>query len=356
MIEFNETRGRGIQEVDVFTAADALLAEGRRPTIERVRLKMGRGSPNTVSPMLERWFTTLADRLVGVKPAAGSPAGNDADGMPTSVRNAARLLWETARREAEEVQRAALESARDELQGREEALAAAQVTLTQREDAFALARTSLDVALTSAQQARETLDRQLNDHVLEAQRVRKGLEDEVKRLNALLAQAAGAQEQMRQDHAQIVTAKDQDLRQALERHAGQEKHMLAKVDRARQATRALESDLAKEQQRRTKFEESAAKRLEAELGRQAELRETSRESEARLRDQISTQKAELAHSHSATATARAEIDALKRRLEEEKSAHERTRDMLGASLSRKFTSNEATQAPAVKRVRRAPKS
>ncbi|MBS0427020.1 MAG: DNA-binding protein [Proteobacteria bacterium] len=150
MIELTEARGRGIQEVDVFTAADALLAEGKRPTIERVRLKIGRGSPNTVSPMLERWFATLGARVVGVKPAAGKPAGNDSDGMPTSVRNAARLLWETARREAEEVQRAALVSAQADLQGREEALAAAQAALAQREEAFVQARTSLDAALLAA--------------------------------------------------------------------------------------------------------------------------------------------------------------------------------------------------------------
>ena len=59
MSQVTELRSRGIQEADVFTAADALLAEGKRPTIERVRLKIGRGSPNTVSPMLEngsgRW-------------------------------------------------------------------------------------------------------------------------------------------------------------------------------------------------------------------------------------------------------------------------------------------------------------
>ncbi|SDC50077.1 replication region DNA-binding N-term [Variovorax sp. CF079] len=92
-----------VKEADVFEAADALLAEGKRPTIERVRLKIGRGSPNTVSPMLERWFATLGERLVGS--TSHRPAGNDPDGMPVGVRNAARLLWETARREAEEVQR-----------------------------------------------------------------------------------------------------------------------------------------------------------------------------------------------------------------------------------------------------------
>ncbi|CAN7751244.1 DNA-binding protein [Variovorax sp. LjRoot175] len=95
--------------------------------------------------MLERWFATLGERLVGstAGSASGRPAGNGPDGMPMGVRNAARLLWETARREAEEVQRGELESVRAELQAREDALAEAQTVLTQREEAFAQARASL---------------------------------------------------------------------------------------------------------------------------------------------------------------------------------------------------------------------
>jgi len=57
--------GRGVQEAQVWEAADTLLQEGLRPTIERVRQKIGSGSPNTVSPMLERWFATLGKRLNG---------------------------------------------------------------------------------------------------------------------------------------------------------------------------------------------------------------------------------------------------------------------------------------------------
>jgi hypothetical protein len=34
------------------SAADELIAQGARPTIERVPGRMGRGSPNTVAPML----------------------------------------------------------------------------------------------------------------------------------------------------------------------------------------------------------------------------------------------------------------------------------------------------------------
>lgn len=50
---------RGIQEDDVWMAAAQWVAQGLRPTIERVRLRIGRGSPNTVSPMLKRWVETL---------------------------------------------------------------------------------------------------------------------------------------------------------------------------------------------------------------------------------------------------------------------------------------------------------
>jgi len=36
---------------------------GERPTIERVRQQLGRGSPNTVGPMLDGWYGSLAKRL-----------------------------------------------------------------------------------------------------------------------------------------------------------------------------------------------------------------------------------------------------------------------------------------------------
>lgn len=38
----------GVPENDVFSAADAVLARGERPTVERVRLELGRRSPARV--------------------------------------------------------------------------------------------------------------------------------------------------------------------------------------------------------------------------------------------------------------------------------------------------------------------
>ena len=81
---------RGVQLADVSAAADELLSEGLRPTIERVRMKMGRGSPNTVAPMLETWFTGLGKRL------GFAPQGEEGKGVPAEVREAIESVWKTA--------------------------------------------------------------------------------------------------------------------------------------------------------------------------------------------------------------------------------------------------------------------
>jgi hypothetical protein len=79
------TNPRGITSTDVDRAADALLREGLRPTIEKVRAKIGRGSPNTVNPLLDKWWSRLAGRL-----DAGPAALHR---LPEPVLHAAEALW-----------------------------------------------------------------------------------------------------------------------------------------------------------------------------------------------------------------------------------------------------------------------
>ncbi|WP_051953372.1 DNA-binding protein [Xenophilus azovorans] len=353
MSEVMEFRGRGIQESDVFAAADALLAEGKRPTIERVRLKIGRGSPNTVSPMLERWFATLGERLVGTRARSGAAAGNDAGGMldvmPVGVRNAAKLLWETARREAEEIQRGELVSAREALQTQQDALAEAQAALAQREDAFAQARVSLDAALASSQQAREALERQIKEHAIEAHRVRTGLEDEIRRLAALLAQAAELQERMRREHADTLAAKDQDLRQAEARHDAHEKRLLAEVDRTRQAAKALEADLARERQRRIQSEEAAAQTLEVGRRTLRETQQIAQQVERELRERIAQQAGLLAQARAESSAVQQQLEHIDRELGEERKSHEETRRLLAGALSAVRGADKPQRKPTVRR-------
>ena len=337
MAEIQQFR-RGIQEEDVFRAADALLAEGLRPTIERVRLKIGRGSPNTVSPMLERWFASLGQRIAGgTNPSANLAAGNDADGVPVSVRNATRLLWETARREAEQVQQEMMEASRALLDEGGEALRAGQAELAQRETAFEQARVSLDAALASLQQVREALERQLAErtaeHVAESHRLRANFEQEIARLNALLQASYAGAETLRREHAEALAVRDKDLRDAEARHAAQENRMLTDVDRARQSAKQVEAGLAKEQQRRVQSEEAAAQTLEAGRRMLRETQQAAQQVERELRDQLVDQAGLQAQAQALVAALQERLGALQLQLGEEKKSHEGTRVLLATALA-----------------------
>lgn len=215
---------RGIQYEDVAQAADALLQEGARPTIERIRLRLGRGSPNTVSPMLEQWFGGLGQRLGG----AGTTPSDSA--VPAPVMQAAQALWIAASsaaaadaaqawaaRQAEQDAAAQdLETVRTQLQARELAL---HERLQAMETALAL----------STQQLRESNERAKVHQAAMAQReqelrdLRSAAQHTSERLTALQQQLEQAQEQAR------------DERHAIEaRHVASQRRWLEEVDRARQ--------------------------------------------------------------------------------------------------------------------------
>ena len=120
---------RGIQFEDVAQAADVLLQQGTRPTIERIRLQIGRGSPNTVSPMLEQWFSGLGKRL-----GMGNTPGQGAD-MPEEVLQAAKKLWEVAAAEAHANSEQFCVNERNRLDGESQSLEEANRQLDARENA-----------------------------------------------------------------------------------------------------------------------------------------------------------------------------------------------------------------------------
>lgn len=123
---------RGVQQEEVWTAADALIGEGLRPTIERVRLKIGRGSPNTVSPMLDAWFANLGSRL-GVTADKQTQNGE----LPVSVRQAAIKLWQSALLSAQGVAEQALFVAQQTLATQRTALEQQEADILSREQVFA---------------------------------------------------------------------------------------------------------------------------------------------------------------------------------------------------------------------------
>ena len=150
-----------------------------------MRQKIGSGSPNTVSPMLERWFATLGKRLDG---RGASLADGEAHQLPLGIVQAAKLFWDTARREADQVQVQKSETARRQLELQRQALARKDSELTQREVSFEHARVALDEALASSRQAVGAIETQmhaqqqgsarlLGDSEAEVRRLRKALEE-----------------------------------------------------------------------------------------------------------------------------------------------------------------------------------
>src|SRR5882757_7386702 len=82
-------RAPRISQTDVFRAADELLLEGHRPTIDRVRMRLGRGSPNTINDHLDAWWAKLGSRLRDVP-------GHEFPQLPERVAHALQHLWNEA--------------------------------------------------------------------------------------------------------------------------------------------------------------------------------------------------------------------------------------------------------------------
>lgn len=165
-----------VSGADVDRAADALLREGERPTIERIRTRLGRGSPNTINPLLDAWWRRLAGRL---------DAGPEAlHRLPEPVLLAAEGLWmqtlDEARRRAAAEQgsgKASLAKDRQDLEVRSHVLSIRESELTSRlQDRdrriarLELEMQSLVTMLRKEQTSRAAADRRLAEVQIELQK------------------------------------------------------------------------------------------------------------------------------------------------------------------------------------------
>lgn len=223
----------GITESDVWTAADALLLEGARPTIERVRQKIGRGSPNTVSPHLETWFRTLGARIQDPRAFSAPPD------VPDPIAQAAAHFWEAALSAARADQALAYQERWEELAREGERFAAQAEQLAQREAQLLERERDLQEALKVATaqlattEARlQTAEAQLRQRDKTLAATQDSLEDARNANKALVADA----EQDRDRHAQAIAALDA-------RHAAHERRWLNELDAERGAVKRLQTRL-----------------------------------------------------------------------------------------------------------------
>jgi Plasmid replication region DNA-binding N-term len=166
---------RGVSASDVERTADALLRSGERPTIEKVRAKLGTGSPNTINPLLDTWWKRLSARL-----DAGPAALHR---LPESVAHAAEALWMQAldegRRRAAQEQHATTR-----------ALATDKQTFEVRSHVLCLRESELESRLHDREQRQAALEAQLQDLTTLLRKEQATRDAQTKRIAALEADLA----------------------------------------------------------------------------------------------------------------------------------------------------------------------
>jgi len=264
---------RGITRQDVYGAADTLLARGERPTIERVRQEIGRGSPNTVNPLLDAWWQSLSARLRGENQIEGE--------IPAALLEAVQGLFEQLRQAAVAQADAHLAERRNQLQAHSEELSNREARLEAERSGIIHSLETLQSELNSQREANKILiaaEAELREMIARAQ-------SDSQHLTELLSKGADDRERLRKAHSK-------ELAQAHETAEKQENRWLLEIDRLRQ-------DL-KQQRKSTDESLRAAGRLQARLDKcqtaeaaqrrkvQSLEKALSREREARIRAEAKT--------------------------------------------------------------------
>ena len=227
----------GVPENDVFAAADAVLARGERPTVERVRLHLGRGSPARVGGLLDQWWARLAERLNG---ATRLPT------LPTEVAEAFVAVWQRSIYLAQGVAEQALTEQRQLMIAEHERVAAAgELAL---EDAV-LARQ----LATTAQASQQVSETRLTDlELLLEQRVNQ-IQDLQHQRDSILRERGDTQQRnqiLQRELGELQLNTQQELQalrfKAEQERVAQEAYVRSVEDRAHR-----EVDRAREEGKRT---------------------------------------------------------------------------------------------------------
>lgn len=240
----------GITEQDVHTAADALLLEGQRPTIERVRLHLGRGSPNTITGFLNSWFEKLGQRLQGSSTPLAAP--------PDPVLHLAGQTWQAAQELATAMVAAQHQAATQSLLQTRQELDSEQAQLALAREQLAMRAMDLEAG---AQLAREQLS--ASEERLLAAETR--LRECDARITVLQEQLVSGESERAALHAAAQaqhSAHEQALQAAQARHAAHEHRWMLELDGERSSLKQLRSEL--ESARKTALQDSreAAKSIQ----------------------------------------------------------------------------------------------
>jgi hypothetical protein len=247
---------RGVTQDQVTRAADALLARGERPTIEKVRAELGTGSPNTLLRLLEVWWAELAERLA-------AQARAELPDIPEAVQRAMMTLWSEA-----------VVATRQDTETR----------YSERERGLQARETSLRAQLeqVAAQEAAQQQALILSQRECEA--AKADLINERRRIDDLQQSLAAALRSLAEAQATVAALRQageeaqKTFRADRERAEATEQRWLREVDRAREEAKSAQQDargaqtkVASETKRRIKLEEDLALQKRIVKQRTAEL-------------------------------------------------------------------------------------
>lgn len=250
-----------LTEPEIFEAADSLLAQGLRPTIERVRQALGRGSPNTVNRVLDDWWATLSKRM-----------GNKPQALPPALEQACLKLLATMRTEAAAEAGAEVAAAKTELEKAKTTLLADRAKL--ESEVAGISRLVSDL--------REDLGKVTDANRLAVQaqaRSEADLAAECQKTGRLEREAS----QMAQTHEKVEMRLQRDLDRQRTQSQAAENKWLTEIDRLRdelKRQRTEAASYAKASQGR--LEKAEAKILELEKALATARTTTTCERERRI--------------------------------------------------------------------------
>ena len=193
----------GVTLVDVTGAADLLLAQGERPTIEGVRKILGTGSPATVNSLLKEYYQTLPGRL----------------NLPAPIASAAAELYQKIHDTAlEEVAKEQLALQKQMTQEREQ--------LANERQAFESTKIGLQqqiATLTAEKQALLDQQGQLQQKVATLER---NLAEQTARAAAAESKAKAATDERERASAKHLA----ELQTQREQAEGNERHLLGRIE------------------------------------------------------------------------------------------------------------------------------
>lgn len=295
----------GVPENDVFAAADAVLARGERPTVERVRQELGRGSPARVASLLDHWWGMLAARL---------SAETRLPNLPAEISQAFTDVWQQAVLLGEGVAERSLYEQRQVLAEELSKVAAAEDE-AQKEVARHRQHASTAIAAQQAAEIRlDDLQRLLAQHLQSIEDLtlqRDSLKDERdagrERLQALERQSLSD----RQDSDQARKSQEAYVR-------GVEERAHREVDRAREETKSALSQLEQLVKQTEVFQQrwEAARLGLSEAQHQAAMHQASAERGAmevrQIQSKLEAVQAELQEVIQRAAAEQARADTLER--------------------------------------------